>query len=692
MDAETSGPRSALSWKLTAGICAALLVIFALLSYLAASTKNATYDEPLHALGGILHRVTGEFRLDAEDPPFFGFWASLPINTRSIRLDFTRDEWQRYIHGEQDYQWGYAMVTLYTDRSLNDGDAIIQRSRTMFTLVGIMLGALIAWFGWRLAGAWAAIVAVAFYALDPNFLAHSSLVKNDVMLAFLMLAMTVALWRFGRSGSLLALAGMAITTALAANVKFSAVLMGPIIFVTLLIRAMLPMPWTVAGRTLDRVWKRLIVVPAACAVVGFTTYAGIWICYGLRFAPAADHQTLLDTRAVTTLVKLNRVRHRLGPGKVFSAADADPEPLGLTVDALLFAERNRLLPQAWIYGFVYTYATTLSRTSYLMGQFSNNGFRSYFPLTMLWKTPTATLLAIPLVLLGAISILVARVAANVHSEVRPREGEMEQPPASSSDKALTYTAAPPRGASRWLAHAKSLSIATLHSTDWWSVACFVIPPAIYLFSAIGSNMNIGLRHILPVYPFIFLAIGIGFATLIDKWWQVGLAGLGVLLLGLLIETGVAYPDYIAFFNGPTKAWRDPIDLLSDSNLDWGQDLKQLGQWQRRHLDKPLYLNYFGIANPAFYGVSAYHMPGGWAFARDELRRTPGENEQCYLAISATNLQGVYYDPRMQQLYWQLYDIYPIRILGGSIYIYELPANGNMIKPTAKRTGRGPGAE
>jgi hypothetical protein len=543
-----------------------------------------------------------------------------------------------------------------------------------------------AWYGWRLAGAWAAIVAVAFYALDPNFLAHSSLVKNDVMLAFLMLAMTVAMWRFGRSGSLLALVGMAVSTALAANVKFSAVLMGPIIFVSLLGRALLPMPWTLAGRTLDRVWKRLIVVPAACAVVGFTTYAAIWICYGLRFAPAADHQTLLDTRAVTTLVKLNRVRHRLGPGKVFTSADADPEPLGLTVDALLFAERHRLLPQAWIYGFVYTYATTLSRTSYLMGEFSNNGFRSYFPLTILFKTPTATLLAIPLAAAGAIAVIVMRrrMPAAPPQDSVPQTDFAPQASAAGAtaqSTAVVESTLPQTRPAAWLS-----------SDQWWSVVCFVIPPAIYLFSAIGSNMNIGLRHILPVYPFIFLAIGIGFATLLEKWRYVGLSVLGVLLLGLFIETAVAYPNYIAFFNGPTKAWHDPINLLSDSNLDWGQDLKQLGQWQRRHLDKPLYLNYFGIANPAFYGVSAYHMPGGWAFAKDEFRRTPGENEQCYLAISATNLQGVYYDPKMQQYYWQLNDIYPIKILGGSIYIYELPAVGNMIRPTAKRSGRGAGVE
>jgi hypothetical protein len=504
-----------------------------------------------------------------------------------------------------------------------------------------------------------------------------------------MLAMAVAMWRFGRSGSLLALVGMAVTTALAANVKFSAVLMGPIICVTLLVRALLPISWTVAGLNLDRVWKRLIVVPAACVIVGFTTYATIWICYGLRFAPAADHQTLLNTHAVTSLVKLNRVRHRLGPGKTFPASDAEKEPLGLTVDALIFAEQHRLLPQAWIYGFVYTYATTLSRTSYLMGEFSNNGFRSYFPLAMLFKTPTATLLAIPLAAAAAIAVIVVRrrilsapTAGTIAHEPTPPHDSPPHPAGSDTPAnaaAVVEHAAPPRDT--WHASHERL----------WSSACLAIPPAIYLFSAIGSNMNIGLRHILPVYPFLFIAIGIGFAVLIEKWRYVGISVVGVLLLGLVIETLLAYPDYLAFFNGPTKSWHDPIDLLSDSNLDWGQDLKQLGEWQRRHLDKPLYLNYFGIANPGFYGVSAIHMPGGWAFAKEESRHTPAPDEPCYLAISATNLQGVYYDPQMQQLYWQLYNIYPIKVLGGSIYIYELPSTGSMIKPASTRRRQGPGA-
>jgi hypothetical protein len=201
--------------------------------------------------------------------------------------------------------------------------------------------------------------------------------------------------------------------------------------------------------------------------------------------------------------------------------------------------------------------------------------------------------------------------------------------------------------------------------------CLGLPVLIYFGNAMTTRMNVGLRHILPVYPFAFVALGVIFAAVISRWRRVGGIVAVVLAVGLMSESLAAYPHYLAFFNIPSGGRSGGIRLLSDSNLDWGQDLKMLAHWQQTHADKKLYLNYFGSADPAFYRIYSTRMPGGWLLD-DTVSEVPQPAEDCYIAISATNLQGIYYPPSFRPTYQQLLKCDPIAVLGGSIYIYQSP--------------------
>jgi len=290
------------------GVCAGLLILFAFISWSAVSTKNATFDEPLHLLGGFVNRTSGDFRLNPEDPALFGYLAALPLDRSAIHVNYQSPHWSSILE-DPNRRWWFVMTTLYQDL-LNNADAVTQKSRFIFLGIGMLLGAMIAWWSWQLAGAWAAVFATALFAFDPNFLGHGPLVKNDVLLTLLMLTMLIACWRFGRRGTLLALAAMACTCAAAVNVKFSGLLFGPIIFIMLLIRALLPAPWTVIGRTLNTRWQRLVVVPAACLIVGIVSYAAIWACYEFRFAPSNDPGVMLNTPQQVFEVKKHLVMYR----------------------------------------------------------------------------------------------------------------------------------------------------------------------------------------------------------------------------------------------------------------------------------------------------------------------------------------------------------------------------------------------
>src|SRR5687767_4740019 len=146
-----------------------LLAAHATLGWLAVRDKSATADEGLHLAASIAQSRLFDFRVDREDPPLWKFWAGLPSLVwppASLRTD-TMD-WHQ-MPGSAGLQFRWATDVLYRTPG-NDADALLARSRAMMIVISVALGALIAWWAWRLGGAIAAVVAVALFALDPNFL------------------------------------------------------------------------------------------------------------------------------------------------------------------------------------------------------------------------------------------------------------------------------------------------------------------------------------------------------------------------------------------------------------------------------------------------------------------------------------------------------------------------------------------
>jgi 4-amino-4-deoxy-L-arabinose transferase-like glycosyltransferase len=174
---------------------------------------------------------------------------------------------------------------------------------------------------------------------------------------------------------------------------------------------------------------------------------------------------------------------------------------------------------------------------------------------------------------------------------------------------------------------------------------YALIPMAMLAMAMTTAINIGVRHILPLYPFLAVAAAIAVLHL-KRPVAIALCGWYV------IATTFAHPDYMAYFN--EFAFGHPERIASDSNLDWGQDLLRLGAYGKtHHID---YVDYFGTADWRSQVPGALQMPDdhpvhGWIAVSDMWRHFGGASRH-----------GV---PWLQPYA-------PVDRVGASIWIYHIP--------------------
>ncbi len=221
------------------------------------------------------------------------------------------------------------------------------------------------------------------------------------------------------------------------------------------------------------------------------------------------------------------------------------EGAGAAASAIRLARDHRLLPEAFLWGLAYTLTTTQERDAFFRGDYSSTGWRTFFPFAFLVKTP--------LPLLG---LLLLAGGAWVYGDRSPR-----------------------RTAPLWILF------------------------GVYAAAAVASSLNLGHRHLLPLYPVLFIMAGRA------AFWlraRKAIAGLMVVLLGLFVaDSWLIRPHYLSYFNALAGGPENAYHQLVDSSLDWGQDLPALADWLEANADgPPVYVAYFGTAVPAYYGIEA----------------------------------------------------------------------------------------
>lgn len=119
----------------------------------------------------------------------------------------------------------------------------------------------------------------------------------------------------------------------------------------------------------------------------------------------------------------------------------------------------------------------------------------------------------------------------------------------------------------------------------------------YLVVACQGQLNLGVRHLLPIFPAIFAFTGWGLAQLSAR----GPRSLALALyLWAVVSVGQAYPGYLAYYNSFAGGKEGGREIALDSNYDWGADLFRLDLWARQRPQDPVFTLYFGTSLPSYY--------------------------------------------------------------------------------------------
>jgi 4-amino-4-deoxy-L-arabinose transferase-like glycosyltransferase len=281
--------------------------------------------------------------------------------------------------------------------------------------------------------------------------------------------------------------------------------------------------------------------------------------------------------------------------------------------AVLAIAHLHLLPESYLMGLVDVKLMAQFYPTFLFGKVYAHGLWIYFPAVILIKS---TLGLLAMVLLALIAVVTGRL----------RKG-----------RELVY---------------------------------LLLPGLFYLAVAMVSGMNIGARHILPLYAMAAILSGAGLAALAagnKRWAYVGAA----LICAHMVSALAVFPNYMAYANeawgGPRKVHR----LLSDANVDWGQQLFQVKQWQDRHPGEECWFAYFARPeiDPAVYGIRCHAMPTidtGWLGGSEIIPPVIHGN----VLISAGDLSGCEWSSSQLNPYAAFQPLAPAEVIGYGVLIYR----------------------
>lgn len=177
------------------------------------------------------------------------------------------------------------------------------------------------------------------------------------------------------------------------------------------------------------------------------------------------------------------------------------------------------------------------------------------------------------------------------------------------------------------------------------------------------SINVGIRHILAIYPMLAIVAGLGAVSLFQTRKKAAIVLSIALLAWQTLASALAHPDYLPYFN--ELAGSEPERILVDSDLDWGQDVQRLGYKLKELGVKEVYWTYFWAVDPSRHGFPTvkhlwpYQRVTGWVAVNAYM-----------MTIGSSTLQKAWKRPDPPWAW--LESERPVARVGKSIKLYYIP--------------------
>jgi hypothetical protein len=278
-----------------------------------------------------------------------------------------------------------------------------------------------------------------------------------------------------------------------------------------------------------------------------------------------------------------------------------------------FFESHRLLPEAYLYGLTdIAIISQQGRPAYLLGKLYPQGRWFYFPTAFLIKST-----------LGFVALLGLLIAAQA------------------------IWGAPLRRATLFI----------------------VIPALLFFSTAMSSKLDIGLRHVLPVYPFLIVLAAAGAWSLSrrSRHW----AAITALLFVFHASSSLmAFPNYLPYSNEVWGGVSNTHKFLSDSNVGWAGGLKGLRLYiEGQHISQ-CWFAYDGPIDPTYYAIPCSPLPTLFSSLTGRPQQVVPQQIQGPVFISSQALTGFDWGPEEMNIYSQFREIRPAKVLQGEILVFN----------------------
>lgn len=586
--------------------------------------ESVSWDEGDHLFSGYMSLRTHDFGLNPEHPPMAKMVAGLPLQLMGLRVPALG---HRFFKTEA-YMDGRELIFRNAPQYGGHwtGPQIMFRARMAMMVFPLGLALLVFFTGREMFGTSAGLLAMLLAVTEPNILAHGPMVTTDTAASCMFLLTIFCFYRYVKRPTWMRLLLTGLAGGLALAAKHSTVFLLPMLVVLIVVEVGIRwwarrqgLRWQALGRLPVSEPPDLLAEPRRASdppIVGTAYVFSPQSTFTKTALKLIGSLPVIIVIAVCVLWCFYGWRFNarpdgmvLNPSLAVTCAQIRP----MEGKILMGIAHLHLMPESYLYGLADIRNVGNTWPSYLFGKVYAHGIWPYFPVSLLIKSTLPEL-----ILLG-----------------------------------LTVFA-----------------IGTGRLRRWREIAFLTVPMLIYLYAGMGSGLNIGMRHVLPLYPFAVVLVAGGAMALVrsGRAWRYVIAGLCCFQVGTSLH---AFPTYMAYSNeawgGPTKTYQ----YLTDSSVDWGQQLIAVKQYVDANGIHDCWMAYFvdPFIQAKDYGIPCRNLPTWDNMSSDEVNPVPPVIEGTVM-VSQGSLTGYEYRSAVLNPLAPFVGLTPVAQIQDGVFVYR----------------------